>query len=330
MAVYTHLTHEEIAAWLATHYAVGSLVQAQGITQGVSNTNYAMTTQPADGTAAQRYILTLFEARTAPEDLPFFMQLMQHVAARGVACPEPILRRDGALYGPLAGKPATLISFLPGQSRTEFSVPQLTSAGALMGRLHKAMADFPFTRTNSMGLSAWETMVEGLRGTLDTIQPGLDAQVFQALDALRVAWPALASLPQGVIHADLFPDNIFFEGDTACGVIDFYFACTDALAYDLAIALHAWCFSADGQWQAAEAAALLAGYETVRPLTHAERDALPLLMRGAALRFLLTRAQDWLQHDPAMQVTPKDPRTYAARLAGDYPLPYPASGGNGA
>lgn len=330
MAVYTHIDHAEIAAYLAQHYALGTLVQAQGIAQGVSNSNYAITVEAGGGGGLQRYVLTLFEARTNPEDLPFFMQLMQHVAARGVACPQPLMRRDGALYGPLAGKPATLISFLPGQSRTVFSGPQLASAGALMARLHEAMADFPATRANSMGLGTWAAMAEALRGTLDAIEPGLEARVLQALAELQREWPALVALPHGIIHADLFPDNIFFEGDAACGVIDFYFACRDALAYDLAIALHAWCFTTEGAWQAADAAALLAGYETVRPLTQAERDALPLLMRGAALRFLLTRAQDWLQHDATMLVTPKDPLAYAARLQGDYRLSHAIHKANGA
>ena len=313
MAVYTSLTPEEIAAWLAQHYALGRLVAAAGIAAGVENTNYRLVTQGENG-AETRTILTIYEKRMNPAELPFFLALMQHLARQGIACPQPIARKDGGLLGMLAGKPAALVSFLEGASRDRWTAAHVEQVGAALGALHRASEDFTGTRPNALSFEGWSTLSTALRGKLDTIAPGLERLVDEELAHWAAHGPMLAALPRGVIHADLFPDNVFFDGDRLSGVIDFYFACTDALAYDVAVTLNAWCFAPDGTLDTAKVEALLAGYQRVRPLSAAELTALPILLRGAALRFLLTRSYDWLHHPPDALVTPHDPLDYAVKL----------------
>jgi homoserine kinase type II len=312
MAVYTHLSNEAIAELLEAHYALGTLDYALGIAQGVSNTNYMIATR-ADDCTEQRAILTLFEANTRAEDLPFFVALMGHLAARGIACPAPIMRRDGQILSQIAGKPALLVSFLRGKSRSVLQPAHVAQAGALLARMHQAVADFTPTRPNALALEGWQRMAAPLADGFDSIQPGLRALVEEELAALVQHWHGFDALPRGAIHADFFPDNVFFEGEEASGVIDFYYACTDSFAYDLAIAINAWCF--DGrECNLTRARSMLRAYQAVRPLSPAEMQALPWLLRGAAMRFLLTRARDWLAADKTAIVTHKDPLEYVAKL----------------
>lgn len=313
MAVYTQLTNEQIAELLASMYDVGPLDFAVGITQGVENTNYLVATHGADGSEI-KYILTLYEKRVNAADLPFFLGLMQHVAARGVAVPAPILRRDGALYGSFMGKQAALISFLHGQCRTVISEAHAAAVGEALGLLHLAGADFVQQRRNNLSFSGWQEIYRKISGRLDDIESGLEKLVQHELEFLAANLPAEGSLPSGVIHADLFPDNVFFEGDTISGLIDFYFACNDALAYDVAIALNAWCFDGKHQFSQQKSRLLLQHYQMRRKFAAAESAAFLVLLRGAALRFLLTRAHDWIHHDPKALVRPHDPREYAAKL----------------
>lgn len=313
MAVYTPLTNEAIAEHLTQHYAVGALDFAVGIAQGVENTNYLVVVKTAAG-HEEKFILTLYEKRVNPDDLPFFLGLLEHVAARGVACPRPIARRDGALFGTLAGKQAALVSFLHGKSRTVIRNPHVASVGLALGQLHRASEGFAGTRRNALSLSGWQAIHEKIKGRFDEIQPGLEALVHAEMAYAAQHFLQHDTLPQGIIHADLFPDNVFFEEDDVSGIIDFYFACTDALAYDVAITLNAWCFERGGEFNPTKSKLLLGGYLRQRPLTVGEIAAFPALLRGASLRFLLTRAHDWLNRDPHALVRPHDPLEYAAKL----------------
>ncbi|WP_408589746.1 homoserine kinase [Novosphingobium sp.] len=321
MAVYTHLGAEQMAA-LITHFDVGTLVSAKGIAEGVSNSNWLIeTTGRPDrdgGAGSARFILTMYEFRIDIGDLPYFLSLLDHLAAHGCPVPRTIHDRDGALYrrwpDDSSDKAIALIEFLPGVSVSEPTVGQARATGAELARLHLTAADFPATRANGMGLDEWRRLAAecGPKG-LAAIDPWLADLVAAELPRLAAQWPQ--GLPAGVVHADLFPDNVLVLGDTVTGLIDFYFACNDLYAYDLAITHLAWCWdSATGALRDDVSAALIAGYESVRPLSPAERTALPLLAQGAAMRFILSRAFDWLNTPADALVMRKDPLPLARRL----------------
>jgi homoserine kinase type II len=305
MAVYTEVADEELDAFIAS-YGIGALTSCKGIAEGVENSNYLVQTE------AGRYILTLYEKRVAPKDLPYFLALMEHLAARGIHCPLPVHDREGRNLRKLAGRPAALITFLDGVSVRRASIEQCASLGNALGRLHVAGESFQRTRANSLSLSDWGPLANAIGERADTIIRGLSGEIRKELAHLDKAWPR--DLPQGVIHADLFPDNVFFLGQEVSGLIDFYFACTDMLAYDIAICLNAWCFESDASFNITKARAFLQAYEGVRPLSAAELAALPTLARGAALRFLLTRSYDWLNTDGEALVKRKDPNEYLRKL----------------
>ena len=315
MAVYTQVSDEALAAFLA-EYDLGKPLAFKGIAEGVENSNYYLETTTG------RYILTLFEKRVKADDLPYFIGLKQHLAAKGYPCPEPIMGKDGTALRMLEGRPAVIISFLEGLSPRRPNVAQCRGLGEGLGRMHVALSDFPMTRENALGPASWPRLWKGREAGADALQDGLAALIAAELDDIALADPDALPLPRGTIHADLFPDNAFFLGDEFSGAIDFYFACTDALVYDLAVCLNAWAFE-DGmagessglQYNFSKGAALIAGYESVRPLETAERDALPVLARGAALRFFLTRLVDWTDTPEGALVKPKNPLEYAGRLA---------------
>ena len=306
MAVYTEVSDEALTLFLSD-YAIGTLLSYKGIAEGVENTNFFLHT--TDGS----YILTLYEKRVREGDLPFFLNLMEHLATRGLACPQPIRNRTGTALGRLCGRPAVIVSFLEGVSVRRPGMDHCRALGAALAGLHAAGADFGMTRENNLSVAAWGPLFAQAEAQADTVSPGLAARTRADLDILEAAWPR--DLPGGVIHADLFTDNVFFIGDGLSGLIDFYFACTDAFAYDLAICLNAWCFEADGTFHRAMGAAMIAGYEAVRPLEPREVAALPILARGAAMRFMLTRLVDWLNVPSGALVQPKDPLEYDRRLA---------------
>jgi homoserine kinase type II len=305
MAVYTEVGSEDLAAFLAG-YDVGELLAYKGIAEGVENSNYLVHTTRGD------FILTLYEKRVAEKDVPFFLALMQHLAARGITCPQPVEDRNGGTLAKLAGRPAALISFLNGMSIRRPSPSHCAEVGAALARLHRAGADFASRRANDLSVAGWRRLYAKVASRCDELRPGLSAELARELAYLESVWPE--NLPQGVIHADLFPDNVFFLGDKLSGLIDFYFACTDALAYDLAICLNAWCFEADQSYNVTKGRGLLQAYAAVRPLSAPEREALPLLARGAATRFLLTRLYDWFDERPAALVKRKDPMEYFRKL----------------
>ena len=305
MAVYTEVTDDDLSAFLE-RYSVGSLVAYKGIAEGVENTNYLV--QTTNG----RFILTLYEKRVAPEDLPFFLGLMEHVAERGVSCPRPVHAKDGTILSELAGRTAAMVTFLDGFSVKKPRPDHCLKLGRALAQFHLAAADFPLKRTNALGETGWQPLFEKVSSRADEIVPGLQSLIRDELRSLDESWPK--QLPSGVIHADLFPDNVFFLGDGLSGLIDFYFACNDTLAYDIAICLNAWCFEQDYAFNLTKGRALLEGYDSVRKLTAAERGAMPVLTRGAAIRFLLTRSYDWLNRPPNALVKPHNPFDYVRRL----------------
>ncbi|MES2339765.1 MAG: homoserine kinase [Pseudomonadota bacterium] len=306
MAVYTQVSAEALSDFLA-RYDVGDLVSAKGIAEGVENSNYLV------DTTAGRFILTLYEKRVEAGDLPYFMGLLDHLAAKGQPVPPAIKDRTGVAIQTLAGRQACLIRFLTGVSVTHPTAPQAHAAGAAMARMHVALADCPLDRPNSMGRDSWRPLLERCGDAIDSIAPGLFSAVDSALDDVLAAWPD--HLPTAPIHADLFPDNVLMLGDRVTGLIDFYFACTDLRAYDLAIMHSAWSFDGDGSpLDPAIGRALVAGYESLQPLTDEERAALSVLARGACIRFLLSRAYDWINTPPDALVTRKDPLAYRRRL----------------
>src|SRR5215467_8292160 len=305
MAVYTDVAAEELAAFLNA-YDLGDLLAYKGIAEGVENSNFLL------HTSRGYYILTLYEKRVAANDLPFFLGLIEHLAARGLTCPQPVKDRAGETLGRLAGRPAAIVTFLDGMWIRRPSATHCAGLGRALAELHLAGADFKMTRANALSVPGWRSLYDTAKSRADGVQAGLAAAIAAELDLLAASWPR--DLPQGVIHADLFPDNVFFLGDRLSGLIDFYFACTDTLAYDVAICLNAWCFESDHSYNVTKGRALLTAYAAKRALSAAERTALPLLARGAAMRFLLTRLVDWLEVPAGALVRPKDPLEYHRKL----------------
>ncbi|GAB5468536.1 MAG: homoserine kinase [Rhodospirillales bacterium] len=305
MAVYTDVGDEALERFLEP-YGLGALLTAKGIAEGVENSNYLIETE------AGRYILTLYEKRVRADDLPFFIALMRHLVAQGLACPQPVATADGAVLRRLAGRPAALFTFLVGLSPRSVKDWHCTELGATLADLHAATATLPLERPNDLSVAAWAGLIDDCRGGADSVSQNLCRELDAAYGAIAEAWPR--DLPSGVIHADLFPDNVFFLSGRLSGIIDYYFACTDFYAYDLAVCLNAWCFDGAHSYVPERGRRLIEAYAAKRPLSRAELDALPVLAAGAALRFLLTRLYDWLNHPPDALVRPKDPREYLTKL----------------
>src|SRR6187431_2606266 len=305
MAVYTDVAAEDLAEFLKG-YDIGELLSYKGIAEGVENSNFLLHTSQG------AYILTLYEKCVAVDDLPYFLSLMAHLAERGVRCPQPARNRTGEVYSQLAGRPAAIINFLEGVWPRRPTAAHCAGVGEALAKMHLAGHDFPMFRKNPLSVAGWRPLFDLAAPRADSVAPGLHDFIARELDHLEACWPK--HLPPGVIHADLFPDNVFFLGDKLSGLIDFYFACTDALAYDVAVCLNAWCFETDQSYNVTKGRSLLQAYAAVRPLSQAERSALPLLARGAALRFLLTRLVDWFDVPPGALVRPKDPLEYYRKL----------------
>jgi homoserine kinase type II len=305
LAVYTDVAAEDLAAFLSG-YDVGELLSYKGIAEGVENSNFLVHTSKGN------FILTLYERRVAASDLPFFLALMEHLASRGLTCPQPVKNRSGKTLGKLAKRPAALVTFLEGMWIRRPNAGHCGAVGEALAKLHLAGRDFPMRRENALSVHGWKPLFETAAGRADNVKAGLASVIAKEILQLEAHWPE--GLPQGVIHADLFPDNVFFLGDKLSGLIDFYFACTDMLAYDVAICLNAWCFEPDHSFNVTKGRALLQAYAKARPLSDTERQSLPLLCRGAALRFLLTRLVDWLDVPSGAMVRPKDPLEYLRKL----------------
>jgi len=305
MAVYTKVSEDEAKAFLSA-YDIGAFVNLTGIKAGVENSNYILLTMRG------RFILTLYEKRVRVADLPFFLGLMEHLARKNVPCPLPMRSKDGELFRTIVGHSAAIVTFLEGGALARLDVEDCAEVGRAMAVMHLAAKDFSIRRPNALSLPGWEKLAADCGSRADEAKPGLAAMIKMELDYLRSCWPV--DLPRGIIHADLFSDNIFFRQGKLCGLIDFYFACEDALAYDLAICLNSLCFERDSNFNITKARALLRGYAEKRPLSRPEKEMLPTLARGAALRFLLTRLYDQLHQVPGALVKVKNPLEYLMRL----------------
>ena len=305
MAVYTEVSDDALAAHLA-QYDIGAIVAFRGIAEGVENSNFSLRTTQGD------FILTLYEKRVDVAELPWFLGLMEHLAKNGLTCPQPVRARDGEALHRLAGRAAAITTFLPGIWPRRVRVEHCGPLGAALAALHKAGADYAPTRPNTLGPAGWAPLLDRCRDGADGVQPGLGQELSTALPRILAAWPE--NLPVGHIHADLFPDNVFFLDGALSGIIDFYFAATDLLAYDIAVCLNAWCFEIDGSFNVTKGQALLGAYNAARKLSPAECLALPVLCQGAAIRFALTRLYDWVNTPPGALVTRKDPMDYVRRL----------------
>ena len=305
MAVYTDVMAEELAGFLAG-YDVGELLAYKGIAEGVENSNFLV------HTSRGYFILTLYERRVAASDLPFFLALMEHLHARGITCPQPVKNRKGETLGRVAGRPAAIITFLDGMWIRRPSAGHCAALGEALAKLHVAGLEFGMRRANALSVAGWRPLYLSCRARANELHRDLEQSLAAELSHLEAGWPR--ELPQGVIHADLFPDNVFFLGNQLSGLIDFYFACTDFLAYDVAVCLNAWCFETDHSYNVTKGRSLLQAYARVRPLKPSEQEMLPLLARGAALRFLLTRLVDWFDVPAGALVRPKDPLEYYRKL----------------
>ena len=305
MAVYTEVSDMDLTEFL-TDYDLPAVISLTGIAEGVENSNFLLQTE------GNNYILTLYEKRVAHADLPFFLELMQHLAAANIRCPLPVAGRDGIALRNLKGRPASLVTFLPGLSPRRIEPFHCRSLGKNLAQFHLAAANFPLNRHNNLSVQGWHTLLENCAPEMNNFRPHLYDQLSEIFAQLQENWPD--TLPIGTIHADLFPDNVFFRDKEITGIFDFYFACTDILAYDLAVCLNAWCFEPDGSFNITKAHHLVSGYDSCRKLAHIERMSLPILARGSALRFLLTRLYDWINHPSAALVRPKDPTEYLKKL----------------
>ncbi|MDH6230177.1 homoserine kinase type II [Mesorhizobium soli] len=305
MAVYTDVSESQLGAFLQ-EYSIGELLSYKGIAEGSENSNFLLHTTTGS------YILTLYEKRVDKSDLPFFLGLMEHLAKKGISCPLPVHRRDGNVTGPLADRTAAIITFLEGMWMRKPTAIHCREVGKSLAALHLAGADFPMSRTNSLDITGWRKLWDGSRDRADEVEPGLAAEVDADFAEFEHSWPK--DLPSGIIHADLFPDNVFFLGNELSGLIDFYFACDDLYAYDLATCLNAWCFEKDNSFNLTKGTALLDAYQSVRPLSEAEKQAMPILARGSALRFMLTRLYDWLTIPDGALVQKRDPMEFIRRV----------------
>ena len=305
MAVYTEVSDEELIDFVGA-YDIGDVVSFKGIAEGVENSNYLLQTTTG------AYILTLYEKRVRESDLPYFIGFMEHLAAQGIDCPTPLNGRDGAALRKLCGRPAAIITFLEGMWPRRILPHHCAGLGTALAELHVAGASFDMQRKNDLSVTDWRPLYESCANRAHEVSKSLPGIVGPEIDFLEANWPT--GLPSGVCHADLFPDNVFFLGDKLSGMIDFYFACNDFFAYDLGICLNAWCFERDGSFNVTKAQLMLSNYRKVRDFSDAELQALPLLARGSAIRFLLTRLYDWLNHPEGALVKPKDPLEYLAIL----------------
>lgn len=305
MAVYTHISDQELADLLKS-YNIGNAIKLEAIESGVENTNYFLTTNKA------KYVLTIYEKRVKHEDLPFFLGLMRYLSERGVKCPVPIINNSGSAISYIKNKPCAITAFLRGSSAKTISNNHMSSLGEAMANMHLAGNGFGISRQNDFSIACWRDMFSKMHDRMDSFKSGIACEIEEKLKFLSDNWPD--NLPKGTIHADLFPDNVFFENNKLAGIIDFYFACNDYFMYDVAICINAWCFEKGDDFNVTKAKILLSSYDKVRKISEDELNALPILASGAALRFLLTRLYDWINRVDGALVTPKDPVEYLKRL----------------
>ena len=305
MAVYTEISNKDLSN-LVRKYDIGDAISAEGIVEGVENSNYLLKTTVGS------FILTLYEKRVNPQDLPFFLNLTEHLAGKGFTCPSPLRALDGKVLHSLSDRPAAILTFLNGKSPGRINLDHCAQLGAALAKMHLAGSDFTMTRSNALSVGAWGSLLESSLRSAEDLRPGLAVELHTELITLEKNWPA--DLPKGTIHSDVFPDNVLFKHGKLSGILDFYFACTDLFAYDLAVCINAWCFESDGSFNVNKVQHLVTAYRYIRPLSGPEIEALPILARGAAFRFLLTRMFDWFFTPVGSFVNKKDPLEYFRKL----------------
>ncbi|WP_455477308.1 homoserine kinase [Bartonella sp. B41] len=305
MAVYTKIGRDDLEFFLK-RYSIGFLLSYQGIEEGIENSNFIIHTTEG------KFILTLYEKRILEDDLPFFCSLMQHFGKQGISCPQPVIQNDGMIIGELAGRPAAVITFLEGEWVHQPDVHHCCEVGSGLAKLHLAGQSFGFSRKNTLSIFDWRPLWKSCQTKEDPLLKAFGEKIDTELAFLEENWPS--NLPTGIIHADLFNDNVFFLNHRLSGIIDFYFSCNDFLAYDLAICLSAWCFEHGHSYNVIKARMLLENYQKIRPLSSLELNATILLARGAALRFLLTRLYDYFNTPVNSFVMKKDPWEYWHKL----------------
>ena len=301
MAVYTTVDDTALNSFLAA-YDIGEILSFAGIAEGVENSNYLLRTTKAN------FILTLYEKRVDVDDLPFFIELMTHLSAAGMNCPLPVAAREGQILHKLAGRPCAVFSFLDGTFSRIPNRAKCHALGASLAELHVKAKGLSRHRANALGPTSWIPLLHSIGSDANILAEGMQQTITKRLEQILSDWPS--DLPDGIIHADLFPNNVLFVGDRLTGLIDFYFACEDILAYDIGICLNSWCFETDGSFNLTKSRALIQGYESVRRLSVAEKQAIPVLAAGSAMRFFLTRLYDWLHTPKDALVSPKDPMEY--------------------
>lgn len=306
MAVYTNISLIELNEFLDL-YSIGKADDLVGIKSGIENTNYLVKINN------QKYILTVFEKRTHQDDLPFFFNLMNHLNDSGIKCPQAIKTKDDEYYKLLKGKPASLTSFVDGKILNRIEPNHCSELGKSMALLHNASSVLNMSRNNQMGFENFGVLIKKLEENMaesDDVPIELIKNEYHFLNQ-NISF----NLPSGIIHADLFPDNVFFANNSLSGIIDFYFSCNDYYAYEIAICINAWCFEEkSNEFNISKAKKLLSSYNGVRELTISEIDSLPLLCRAAALRFLLTRLIDFYQETSSSLLVKKDPTEYLKKL----------------
>lgn len=315
MAVHTKLSRQEIADFITENYQIGELVSFKEIIEGIDNSNFIIQTN------SDKFILTIFENRINKDELPFFMNLKLHLAEHKVCCPKPIKNNYGQLISSVKNKSTAIVSFLPGAtlkpldtglyaSITENHCQQI---GNVSANLHNAVLDFKEIRTNDLGISGWRNLFNKIADQIENYQTGLRVEISSYIDFLERNWQN--NYQSGAVHADLFPDNVFFdEQNNLSGVIDFYFAANDLFIYDLAITISAWCFDENNKFDEKKSAAILVGYQKIRKLSDAELEFLKIALVGAALRFLLTRLNDLFFTPKDSLVKIKNPQEYLEKI----------------
>ena len=297
MAVYTHVSEEELDIFLKD-YQIGKLVEFQGTSEGVENTNYKIITDTGP------YILTLYENRVEKKDIPFFLEYMFHLSSNKINCPLPLKNKDNSLFSELNGKPSSILTFLEGTSTNNVTPEQAFELGSVLAKIHLMSSNLNIKRDNPLDINSFENLISNCYQNAQEFSIDLEKEVIKEYERIKNNWPN--DIPKGIIHADLFPDNILFKENKISGVIDFSFSCNDFLSYDLSICINAWCFRDDG-FDIKLSKNLISGYQSIRRLEEEEISNLPILCSGSALRFLLTRLNDWKKNEGDVVVTPKNP-----------------------
>ena len=305
MAVYTKLEHQEVRQFLE-QYNINNFKDYKGITEGVENTNYLIKTSEQD------YILTIYEKRVDENDLPFFIKLLSYLSENKFPCPKPIANKNNEKINRIKNKNAALVTFINGQSKNKITSEECFEIGKITAQLHEITKKFDINRKNNLSIENWESIFEKTIKQKIDLDESIIKKTKNYLNFLKDKWPK--NLPQGIIHGDLFPDNIFFTNNKVSGIIDFYFACNDFFAYEIAICINSLCFDNNFTFNMTKAKNLIDGYTSIRTLSEDEKKYLPILSMGAAMRFFLTRLYDFYHTDNKADVKIKDPFEYLKKI----------------